>query len=94
MTDQHDKSRPEAGANAMWGGRFAAGPDAIMERINASIDVDRRFYRQDIAASRAHAAMLVAQGIISAEDGEAIEKGLEQILGEIDAGEFAFSTAL
>ena len=99
MTDQHDKTQnariaPEAGANAMWGGRFAAGPDAIMERINASIDVDRRFYRQDIAASRAHAAMLVAQGIISAEDGEAIDRGLEQILGEIDAGEFTFSAAL
>src|SRR5690625_2956839 len=99
MTDQHDKTQnariaPEAGANAMWGGRFAAGPDAIMERINASIDVDRRFYRQDITASRAHAAMLVAQGIISAEDGEAIDKGLEQILGEIDAGEFTFSAAL
>jgi len=99
MTDPHDKtqtarSKPDAGANAMWGGRFAAGPDAIMERINASIDVDRRFYRQDIAASRAHAAMLVAQGIIPAEDGDAIDKGLEQILGEIDAGEFTFSAAL
>src|SRR5690625_1149940 len=94
MTEQHAKNQPKGPANTMWGGRFAAGPDAIMERINASIDVDRRFYRQDITASRAHAAMLVAQGIISAEDGEAIDRGLEQILGEIDAGEFTFSAAL
>ncbi len=52
----------------MWGGRFASGPDAIMEEINASIDFDRRLYRQDIAASKAHAAMLAKQGIIARDD--------------------------
>ncbi|WP_366554698.1 argininosuccinate lyase [Aquibaculum sediminis] len=94
MTNQQPKNAPDKAANAMWGGRFAAGPAAIMERINASIDVDRRLYTQDIAASRAHAAMLVATGIISAEDGDAIDRGLETILGEIDAGQFRFSPAL
>ena len=78
----------------MWGGRFAAGPAAVMERINASIGFDRRLYAQDIAASKAHAAMLVRQGIISAADGAAIQSGLDRILAEIEAGSFAFKTAL
>src|SRR5690625_1021044 len=94
MTDQKPMNKHEEGANVMWGGRFASGPDALMERINASIDVDRRFYRQDIAASRAHAAMLVASAIISPEDGAAIDQGLEKILEEIESGHFAFSAAL
>jgi argininosuccinate lyase len=75
-------------SNKMWGGRFASGPDAIMEAINASIDVDRHLYRQDIAASKAHAAMLVQQGIITAEDGAKIAQGLDTILAEIEAGKF------
>jgi argininosuccinate lyase len=74
----------------MWGGRFAGGPAAIMRRINASIDVDRRLYAEDIAGSKAHCAMLVAQCILSAEDGAAIIAGLEQIQAEIDAGSFVF----
>jgi argininosuccinate lyase len=78
----------------MWGGRFAAGPDAIMEEINASIDFDRRLAGQDIRGSLAHAGMLVAQGIITAEDGEAIRAGLETIRHEIEAGTFTFSRAL
>ncbi|MEX0758171.1 MAG: lyase family protein, partial [Tistlia sp.] len=78
----------------MWGGRFAGGADAVMEAINASIDIDRRFYRQDIRASQAHAAMLVAQGIVSAEDGAAIRQGLDQVLAEIEEGRFTFSRAL
>ena len=78
----------------MWGGRFAQGPDAVMEAINASIDFDRRFYAQDIAGSRAHAAMLAAQGIISEEDQRLIDQGLVQIQGEIERGEFQFSAAL
>jgi len=94
MTEQPNETGADGGANAMWGGRFAAGPAAIMQRINASIDVDRRLYRQDIAASRAHAAMLAATGIISREDGEAIDRGLEAILGEIERGTFVFSAAL
>ena len=81
-------------ANQMWGGRFAAGPDAIMEAINASIGFDRRMAAQDIAGSRAHAAMLAATGIVSAKDAEAMREGLLTILSEIEAGEFAFSTAL
>ena len=78
----------------MWGGRFAAGPAAVMEQINASIGFDRRFYAQDIAASKAHAAMLVRQGIIRREDGAAIQAGLDRVRGEIEAGRFEFKTAL
>ncbi|MBK1635477.1 argininosuccinate lyase [Rhodovulum adriaticum] len=81
-------------ANAMWGGRFAAGPDAIMEAINASIGFDKRLAAQDIAGSRAHAAMLAAQGIISDTDAQAIREGLLTVLSEIESGSFAFSTAL
>ncbi len=80
--------------NTMWGGRFAAGPDAIMEAINASIGFDRRLYAQDIAGSRAHAAMLAATGIITDKDAEAIREGLLTVLSEIEAGDFPFSTAL
>ncbi len=81
-------------ANSMWGGRFAVGPDAIMEAINASIGFDQRLARQDIAGSRAHAAMLAATGIITDKDAEAIGEGLLTVLSEIEAGAFAFSTAL
>jgi len=81
-------------ANAMWGGRFASGPDAIMEAINASIGFDKRLARQDIAGSRAHAAMLAAQGIITDSDAAAIREGLLTVLSEIEAGAFEFSTAL
>ncbi|WP_281684027.1 argininosuccinate lyase [Thalassobaculum salexigens] len=81
-------------ANTMWGGRFAAGPAEAMERINPSIDFDRRFWREDIQGSKAHAQMLVAQGILTAEDGAAIAQGLEDIWGEIESGEFKFSRAL
>jgi len=77
----------------MWGGRFAGGPAAIMRRINASIDFDRRLYAEDIAGSLAHCAMLVAQRIIPPEDGAAIAKGLEQIRAEIEGGAFQFSEA-
>ncbi|MDA7427238.1 argininosuccinate lyase [Primorskyibacter aestuariivivens] len=81
-------------SNQMWGGRFAAGPDAIMEAINASIGFDKRMAAQDIAGSRAHAAMLAAQGIIDAKDAEAMREGLLTILSEIEGGKFQFSTAL
>jgi argininosuccinate lyase len=76
--------------NALWGGRFAGGPAAIMRRINASIGFDKRLYAEDIAGSQAHCAMLVAQNILSPEDGAAIAGGLEQIRGEIDSGSFTF----
>ena len=81
-------------ANTMWGGRFAAGPDAIMEAINASIGFDRRLAAQDIEGSRAHAAMLAAQGIITDSDAKSIREGLLTVLSEIETGAFRFSTAL
>ncbi len=88
--DMSDKNT----ANAMWGGRFAAGPDAIMEAINASIGYDKRMARQDIEGSRAHAAMLAARGIISDSDATAIREGLLTVLSEIEDGTFEYSTAL
>jgi argininosuccinate lyase len=84
----------KAKSNAMWGGRFAAGPDAIMEAINASIGFDRRLYAQDIAGSRAHAAMLAAAGILTDSDAQAIREGLLTVLSEIEAGTFAFRADL
>ena len=81
-------------SNQMWGGRFADGPDAIMEAINASIGFDKRLAAQDIAGSRAHAAMLAATGIVTDSDVEAMRKGLLTVLSEIEAGKFTFSTAL
>src|SRR6266536_2290726 len=81
-------------SNKMWGGRFTERPDAIMEEINVSIDVDRHLYAQDIAASKAHAAMLAAQGIITGNDAKNIGKGLDTILSEIDKGSFEFKREL
>ncbi|MCW5774562.1 MAG: argininosuccinate lyase, partial [Rhodospirillaceae bacterium] len=78
----------------MWGGRFAAGPDALMEAINASIRFDQRLFAQDIAGSKAHADMLAARGIIGKKDNVAIQKGLDTILHEIESGKFRFKTAL
>ena len=86
MTD----SAANAPANQMWGGRFAAGPDAIMQAINASIGFDRRLAPQDIAGSRAHAAMLAATGILTDSDAAAIGEGLLTVLSEIEAGTFPF----
>jgi argininosuccinate lyase len=81
-------------SNAMWGGRFASGPDAIMESINASIDFDKRMAVQDIAGSIAHASMLARQNIITVSDSEAIKEGLLTILSEIENGTFEYSKAL
>ena len=75
----------------MWGGRFASGPDAIMEEINASIDFDKRLYGEDIAGSKAHVAMLAATGIVSGEDAKVITDGLDAIRAEIEKGDFNFS---
>ncbi len=77
-----DKAR---GSNAMWGGRFAGGPSAIMREINASIPFDKALWRQDIAASKAHVAMLAQQRIVSAEDAAAIAGGLDSIAAEYAA---------
>jgi argininosuccinate lyase len=81
-------------ASKMWGSRFGSAPDAIMEQINASIEVDRALYAEDIAASTAHAEMLAHQAIISQEDAAAIVQGLETIRAEIDAGNFTFERSL
>jgi argininosuccinate lyase len=81
-------------SNAMWGGRFASGPNAIMEAINASIGFDKRLASQDIAGSIAHSAMLAKQGIITGNDAAEIKKGLLTVLSEIESGTFEFSTAL
>ena len=78
----------------MWGGRFESAPDAIMEEINASIGFDQALYRQDIAASKAHVAMLAAKGIVEEADAKAISAGLDKVLGEIESGGFNFSRAL
>ncbi|MEP3232462.1 MAG: argininosuccinate lyase [Hyphomicrobiales bacterium] len=84
----------KSSGNKMWGGRFAKGPDAIMEEINASIDFDQKLAAQDIRGSKAHCSMLVHCGIISKEDGDKIVEGLNTISSEIENGEFAFSRAL
>jgi argininosuccinate lyase len=86
-----DQKKPEA--NALWGGRFAGGPAAIMQEINASIGFDQRMWRQDIAGSRAHATMLAAKGIISEADLADISRGLDQVADEIEAGRFVFDIA-
>ncbi|HTH17544.1 MAG TPA: argininosuccinate lyase [Magnetospirillum sp.] len=87
-------TKSEGPASSMWGGRFAGGPAAIMQRINASIDFDQRLYAQDIRGSQAHAKMLVAQGIIDKASGDAILAGLAQVLQEIESGKFPFRTEL
>ena len=78
----------------MWGGRFTSGPDAVMEAINASIDVDRRMAKQDIDGSRAHARMLAQQGIISEADAAAIDDGLATVSEEIAQGLLTFRREL
>jgi argininosuccinate lyase len=78
----------------MWGGRFATGPDVIMEEINASIDFDKKLWRQDIRGSLAHAAMLAETGILTKEDVATITAGLKTVEGEIESGAFTFSRAL
>ena len=78
----------------MWGGRFAEGPAAVMREINASIAVDKRLWREDIAASRAHAAMLGRQGILSEADARAIDEGLAAVGLEIGEGKLVEDPAL
>jgi argininosuccinate lyase len=81
-------------SNKMWGGRFSDKPAAVMAEINTSIDVDRKLFRQDIAASKAHAEMLAKRGIIPREDAKKIVHGLDKILSEIGSGKFRFKRAL
>jgi argininosuccinate lyase len=93
-TRKRPKSAAQPSANPLWGGRFAAGPDVLMTEINASIDVDRRLYAQDIAASKAHAAMLGARGIIAQKEAQAIARGLDRIEREIASGTLRLTRAL
>jgi argininosuccinate lyase len=81
-------------SNKMWGGRFAGGPDPVMADISVSIGFDRHLFRQDVAASKAHAAMLAKRRIISAQDARRIAHGLDTILSEIESGRFKFKQAL
>ncbi|PLX68092.1 MAG: argininosuccinate lyase [Denitrovibrio sp.] len=76
----------------MWGGRFSLPTDKFVEEFNASVHFDNRFYKYDIKGSMAHAKMLAKQGIISEEDRENLLKGLEQVLSEIEAGNFEWKT--
>jgi argininosuccinate lyase len=85
MTGSEDGSNAGGATNAMWGGRFAAGPSAIMREINASIPFDKALWRQDIAASKAHVAMLGAAGIVAAADAAAISAGLDAVAAEYAA---------
>ena len=89
MTDNKKKTE-----NQMWGGRFSEGPSAIMEEINASIDIDQRLWREDIDGSKAHSQMLAAVGVISEDDKKAIHQGLDDIAAEIEGGSFVYSKAL
>jgi argininosuccinate lyase len=93
MAHPENSSTPAEGQQ-MWGGRFAAKPSDVMRRINASIDIDRRMWREDILGSKAHATMLAAQGVITREDAAQIQAGLDEIAHEIETGAFAFKTEL
>lgn len=92
--DVTDKNNSPVKGQLQWGGRFGAGPDAVMQAINVSIGFDRKLWAQDIAGSQAHAAMLAKQGIITPEDQAAIKRGLEDIADDIEDGRFGFSDAL
>ena len=81
-------------SNKMWGGRFNAGPDALMEEINASVDFDKRLYKQDIEGSQVHALMLAKQGIIDNKEADLICDGLSKISLEIETDKFTFSKSL
>jgi len=97
MTRDPSKKQPgdkHPGTSAIWGGRFEAGPAEVMEQINASIDFDHRLLTQDIVGSKAHCAMLIRQGIISQEDGDAILDGLDAVRREAEDGELVFDRAL
>jgi argininosuccinate lyase len=87
-------TKANTAGNTMWGGRYASGPAAVMEDINVSIDFDKRLYRQDIAGSKAHVAMLAEQGIVSRDDEAAITRGLDKVLAEIEGGTFVFKRNL
>lgn len=91
MSDNN--ATPKTAADApkpLWAGRFSAAPTGELERFGASLPFDKRMWRQDIRGSKAHAAMLAHQGVISQQDADAIRAGLDDIAGQIERGEFAF----
>ncbi|MFY8139275.1 MAG: lyase family protein, partial [Caulobacter sp.] len=91
MTDNpSNTSKPSGEGQAMWGGRFSARPSDLMQAINVSIGFDKRLWAQDIAGSKAHAAMLAKAGVISSEDEAQIQRGLDAIHAEIESGAFPF----
>ncbi|MEM7059908.1 MAG: argininosuccinate lyase [Pseudomonadota bacterium] len=92
--DKQESGNKKTSANTMWGGRFTEKPHEVMEAINASIGFDKRMATEDIAGSRAHAAMLARTGVINQEDQVSIDRGLDQVSEEIGAGTFVFDTAL
>lgn len=94
MREQIEPKTEKGKGQKMWGGRFAAGPGALMQAINVSIGFDQKLAPQDIAGSKAHSDMLAAQGIITTEDRDAIHAGLDEIAAEIEAGTFPFSDEL
>jgi argininosuccinate lyase len=94
MSDKIEPKTEKSKGQKMWGGRFAAGPGALMQAINVSIGFDQRLADQDIAGSKAHSDMLAKQGIITTADRDVIHGGLNDIKAEIDAGTFPFSDDL
>jgi argininosuccinate lyase len=90
MPDSKPPAAAPSSGQTLWGGRFSAKPAEIMQAINVSIGVDQRLWAQDLRGSRAHCRMLIARGIVGAEDGAAILSGLDTIQGEIEAGTFPF----
>ena len=88
--DRKNKEKGKSQVSSVWGGRFTGVPSDIMEKINPSIDFDKRFFVQDIEGSRVHAEMLGKQKIISAKESEEIIEGLNQIEKEIHEGNFQF----
>ena len=78
----------------MWGGRFSEATDEFVQQFTASVNFDQRMYRQDIQGSRAHASMLQQTGVISIEDHDAIQAGLNQVQSDIESGNFQWSVAL
>ncbi|MCA3717560.1 MAG: argininosuccinate lyase [Brevundimonas sp.] len=90
MPDSKPPAAAPSSGQTLWGGRFSAKPAEIMQAINVSIGVDQRLWAQDLRGSRAHCRMLIARGIVGAEDGAAILSGLDTIQAEIEAGTFPF----
>lgn len=91
MSDNNATPKTVADApKPLWAGRFSAAPTGELERFGASLPFDKRMWRQDIRGSKAHAAMLAHQGVISQRDADAIRAGLDDIAGQIERGEFAF----